>query len=64
MQTVKHFHPVRLINPLNTEEWVCDDISNVKNIDGIDYITVHKANHTRNFLMRKDALVKSNVKIK
>ena len=46
-----------LTNPLNSDEWVCDDYSMVKNIDGVNYITVYKpGNSTRTFLMRKDAL--------
>jgi hypothetical protein len=46
-----------LKNPLNSDEWFCDDYSFVKNIDGISYITVYKPDNTaRTFLMRKDVL--------
>jgi len=46
-----------LRNPLNSDEWFCDDYSLVKNIDGVSYITVYKPNdNKRTFLMRKDAL--------
>lgn len=48
---------VALTNPLNSEIWYCKDYDNVKVIDGINYITVFKAeNEKRTFLMRKDAL--------
>lgn len=48
---------VTLTNPLNSETWYCKDYDNVKVIDGINYITVFKAeNEKRTFLMRKDAL--------
>lgn len=48
---------VNLINPMNGDIWCCDDYDNVKLIDGVDYITVYKAeNDKRTFFMRKDAL--------
>lgn len=46
-----------LINPLNSEQWFCEDYSTVKTIDGINYVTVYRPeNMSRTFLMRKDAL--------
>jgi hypothetical protein len=46
-----------LINPLNSEQWFCEDYNSVKNIDGVNYVTVYKPeNISRTFLMRKDAL--------
>ncbi|MFZ9610102.1 MAG: hypothetical protein ACO294_05300 [Methylococcales bacterium] len=50
--------PTWLVNDLNSEEWVCDDYADVKFIDGIEYIKVHKPEQSRTFLMRKDALRK------
>lgn len=47
---------IRLINPLNNEEWLCEDYSKVQTIDGVEYVHVHKFNSERYFLMRKDAL--------
>jgi hypothetical protein len=47
---------VRLQNPLNTEEWICEDYNTVTFIDGVEYIKVHKPSDTRSFLMRKEAL--------
>lgn len=53
---------VRLINPLNQEEWLCDDYSNTRSVDGVEYVTVFKAGYpTRTHLMRKDALQKVTV---
>lgn len=46
-----------LTNPLNSEQWVCEDYNTVKTIDGVNYVTVYKPeNSSRTFLMRKDAL--------
>lgn len=46
-----------LTNPLNSEQWFCEDYSKVKDIDGVPYVTVFKPeNAKRTFLMRKDAL--------
>lgn len=46
-----------LRNPLNSDEWFCDNYDMVKIIDGVNYVTVYKpGNSTRTFLMRKDAL--------
>lgn len=48
---------VVLTNPLNSETWFCEDYSKTKDIDGVPYVTVFKAENTsRTFLMRKDAL--------
>jgi hypothetical protein len=52
MKTLK----VKLQNPLNTEEWICEDYNSVTHIDGIEYIKVHKPSEVRTFLMRKEAL--------
>jgi hypothetical protein len=59
----KHFNKsipiktINLVNPMNGDTWCCNNYDNVKIIDGIDYITVHKPdNDKRTFLMRKDAL--------
>lgn len=50
--------PVRLVNPLNKEEWLCEDYNKVEFIDGIEYVRVKKYDSERTFLMRKDALRK------
>jgi hypothetical protein len=51
--------PVKLHNPLNKEVWFCEDFSNIKTVDGVDYVTVYKEETPeRTHLMRKDALQK------
>ncbi len=46
-----------LTNPLNSEQWFCEDFNNIKTIDGVNYVTVYRPeNINRTFLMRKDAL--------
>lgn len=51
-------------NPINGEQWVCDDIRQTKFIDGVGYISVHKPNQFRTVLMRRDSLrpVKQNLR--
>ena len=46
------------INPINKEQWICDDVGKLKTIDGVTYLTVHKENSYRKVLMRKDSLQK------
>lgn len=43
-------------NPINGEQWVCDDVGQIKFIDGVGYISVHKPNQPRTVLMRRDSL--------
>jgi hypothetical protein len=51
--------PTKLINPLNQEVWWCVNVSEVKVVDGIEYVTVYKSETpSRSHLMRKDALRK------
>ena len=52
--------PIKLINPLNQEKWLCPNYQETRSIDGIDYILVCKPETLqRKHLMRKDALVRS-----
>lgn len=49
--------PVMLVNPLNSDVWMCNDYNNTKDIDGVVYLTVYRPeNSNRTFLMRKDVL--------
>ena len=46
-----------LVNPLNSDVWMCNDYNNTKDIDGVVYLTVYRPeNSNRTFLMRKDVL--------
>lgn len=53
--------PVVFRNPINNEKLLCENIRNVKIIDGVEYVTVRKQNQ-RVYLMRKDALVREVTK--
>ena len=48
------------VNERNGEQVVCDDVRDIRVIDGIDYLVVHKQDNPRAFMMRKDALKKVN----
>lgn len=48
---------VILVNPVNNENWYCNDYNNIKLIDGEEFITVYKRDSShRTFLMKKSAL--------
>lgn len=52
--------PIKLINPVNQEIWMCKDYKLTQAVDGVDYIVVYKQeNESRKVLMRKDALRKT-----
>lgn len=46
----------RLLNPVTGDYWFCDDMTRVKDIDGVQYISVYRKDSKQNHLMRKDAL--------
>lgn len=47
------------VNPMTREQWVCEDVTKTKIIDGVSYLHVHKPdNKYRQVLMRKDSLQK------
>ena len=50
-------------NRFNNERFVCDDARVVENIDGVEYLLVHRPNEQRVFKMRKDALERVKEKI-
>jgi hypothetical protein len=49
---------VNFKNRMNGERVVCDNIREVKVIDGVEYLMVHKQDSNRQFLMRREALEK------
>jgi hypothetical protein len=50
---------VMMKNRFNNERVVCEDIKDVRLIEGIEYLVVRRQeNINRTFLMRKDALQK------
>ena len=58
MKPVKNPQPVTLVNPVNSEEWICEDYTDTRFIDGIEYVKVRKPIMQRTVLMRKEALRK------
>jgi hypothetical protein len=56
--------PVHLRNSLNGERFVCEDIRAVDEIEGVEYLLVHRPNETRVFKMRRDVLVKDTTVVK
>jgi hypothetical protein len=49
---------VRLKNILSNEIWICDDYTNIREIDGVNFLEVHKENSFRKLWIRKDSLIK------
>jgi hypothetical protein len=50
---------VTMKNRFNNERVVCDDVRDIRLIEGIEYLVVRRQeNINRTFLMRKDALQK------
>jgi hypothetical protein len=58
MKVVKKPYFVTLINPVNSEEWICEDYNDTRVIDGVEYVKVRKSIMQRTVLMRKDVLRK------
>jgi hypothetical protein len=50
--------PVLLRNIRNNEVVVCDDVTNIRTIDGQDFVEVHLENSPRKFWLNKAPLVK------
>jgi hypothetical protein len=50
--------PVVFENKITRERLICDNIRLVRVFDGEEFISVHRVNESRNFLIRKDALEK------
>ena len=49
--------PVVFENPRTRERVVCDDVRNIAVIEGEEYLTVHRVNEQRAFLIRRTAVV-------
>jgi hypothetical protein len=50
--------PVVFENKITRERLICDNIKLVRVFDGAEFLSVHRVNESRNFLIRKDALEK------
>ena len=51
-------YPVTLVNPINLEEWYCEDYNDVRVIDGVEYVKVRRGFMRHSVSMRKEALRK------
>ena len=49
--------PVMFENTRTRERVVCDDVRNIAVIEGEEYLTVHRVNEQRVFLVRRTAVV-------
>ena len=56
--------PVTFKNRMNNERFICNDTRLTENIDGVDYLLVHRPENDRQFLMRKDVLEKITAVVK
>jgi hypothetical protein len=50
--------PVTFIVERSKERVICEDTRDVRVIDGVEYLTVHREDSHRSFLMRRDSLKK------
>jgi hypothetical protein len=48
--------PVTFRNKITLEILICDNINVRRHFEGATWLSVHRPNETRNFLMREDAL--------
>lgn len=55
--------PTMFKNRMNSDVFVCDDLRLTENIDGVEYLVVHRPNEHRPFKMRRDALEKINTPV-
>ena len=55
--------PIMFKNRMNSDVFVCDDVRMTDNIDGVEYLFVHRPNEHRVFKMRKDVLEKINAPV-
>lgn len=43
---------------VNNDRVICDNVKDIRIIDGVEYLVVHKQDNPRSFMMRRDALEK------
>jgi len=58
MKEEKKSQSVTLVNPINLEEWICEDYTDIRIIDGVEYVKVRKSHMRHSVSMRKEALRK------
>lgn len=55
--------PVNLVNRINGEKFICENIREIEQIDGVEYLRVRRPGEQRWFLMCRDALVKDTATV-
>ena len=50
--------PITFIVERSKERVICENTRDVRVIDGVEYLTVHREDNPRPFLMRRDSLKK------
>lgn len=50
--------PVLFENQFSKEQFVCDDLKQIKVIEGVTYLAVHRPHNDRLFFVRQDSLRK------
>ena len=62
MNAIVKKKPLRLVNNRSGEEWLCDDYTQIRNVDGVEFVEVYKENTQRKFWMNKSTLIKAKKK--
>ena len=62
MKTIVKKKPLRLVNNRSGEEWLCDDYTAIRYVDGNEFVEVYKENTSRKFWMNKSTLIKAKKK--
>jgi hypothetical protein len=57
-------NPTAFKNRLNNDRVICNDTRLIEVIEGVEFIVVHRPGSDRQFLMRKDTLVKDTTVVK
>jgi hypothetical protein len=55
--------PVVFENKITRERLICENIRLVRVFDGVEFVSVHRPNESRNFLIRRDALEEIDINL-
>lgn len=59
MYKTKEKRPVKLHNPRTGEMWICEDFSNRRIVDGVEFVEVSRPDNPRKAWMNLNTLVRS-----
>lgn len=54
--------PITFLNPRTGDVWVCENAMNKRQVDGVEFIEVHKPDNPRMFWVNLTTLVKQKNK--